>query len=92
MWCCAMVVLAVVVWSWVASQTSISTCFGNHYAHHQEIKTVYYRVWYSALVVLAVIVWSWDAGYGQHNQFRTPYAVILSLFLLKMGIIMPETC
>jgi len=38
-------------------QTSISTCFGHHYAHHQN-KTVYYCIWCSALVVLAVIVWS----------------------------------
>jgi hypothetical protein len=40
-------------------QTSISTCFGYHYAHLQENKTVYYRIWCSALVVLAVVVWSW---------------------------------
>ena len=40
-------------------QTSISTCFGHHYAHHQENKTVYYYIWCSALVVLAVVVWSW---------------------------------
>ena len=40
-------------------QTSISTCFGHHYVHHQENKTVYYRVWCSALVVLAAVVWSW---------------------------------
>jgi len=40
-------------------QTSISTCFGPHYAHHQENKTAYYRIWCSVLVVLAVVVWSW---------------------------------
>ena len=39
-------------------QTSISTCFGHHYAHHQENKTMYYRIWCSALVVLAMVVWS----------------------------------
>jgi len=39
-------------------QTSISACFGHHYAHHQENKTVYYRIWCSVLVVLAVVVWS----------------------------------
>ena len=27
---------------------SISTFFGHHYAHHQEIKTVYYCIWCSA--------------------------------------------
>jgi len=40
-------------------QTSISTCFGHHYAHHQENKTVYYCIWCSALVVLVMVVWSW---------------------------------
>ena len=43
-------------------QTSISTCFGHHYAHHQENKTVYCSMWCSVLVVLNVVVWSWDAG------------------------------
>jgi len=40
-------------------QTSAATCFGHHYAHRQENKTVYYCIWCSALVVLAVVVWSW---------------------------------
>ena len=29
---------------------------------------------------------------SQHNQCRTPYAVIHGLVLLMMGIMMPETC
>jgi len=44
-------------------QTFISTCFGHHYAHHQEIKAVYYCIWCSALVVLSVVVWSWVVSY-----------------------------
>ena len=36
-------------------QTSISTCFGHHYAHHRENKTVYYCIWCSALVVLVEV-------------------------------------
>jgi len=43
----------------ILHQTSISTCFGHHCAHHQEKKTVYYCIWCSALVVLAVVVCSW---------------------------------
>ena len=31
-------------------------------------------------------------NHSQHNQCRTPYAVIHSLILLKIGIMMPETC
>jgi len=47
---------------WSLFQLSISTCFGHHYVHLQENKTVYYLLWCSALVVLAVVVWSWDAS------------------------------
>ena len=64
---------------------------------------MYYCIWCSALVVLAVVVWSWDAScvhcmhtacvdHGQYNQCRTPYAVIHSLVLLKMDLMIPETC
>jgi len=31
-------------------------------------------------------------NHSQHNQCRTPYAVINGLVLLMMGIMMPETC
>jgi hypothetical protein len=46
----------------VYSQIFISKCFGHHYAHHQENRTVYYRTWCSVLIVLAVVVWSWAAS------------------------------
>jgi len=31
-------------------------------------------------------------NHSQHNQCRTPYAVIHGLVLLMMGIMIPETC
>jgi len=31
-------------------------------------------------------------NHNQHNQCRTPYAVIHGLVLLMMGMMMPETC
>ena len=31
-------------------------------------------------------------NHSQHNQCRTPYAVIHGLDLLMMGIMKPETC
>ena len=31
-------------------------------------------------------------NHSQHNQCRTPYAVIHGLVLLMMGIMMPDTC
>jgi len=42
-------------------------------------------------------LWLCGAGsqvhnHSQHNQCRTPYAVIHGLVLLTMGIMMPETC
>ena len=47
---------------WCLLSNFISTCFGHHYAHHQENKSVHCRIWCSALVVMAVVVWSWDAS------------------------------
>ena len=40
---------------------SVSTCFGHHYAHHQENKTVSYRMLCSARLCrlwLVVVLWS----------------------------------
>jgi len=31
-------------------------------------------------------------NHSQHNQYRTPHAVIHGLVFLMMGIMMPETC
>ena len=31
-------------------------------------------------------------NHSHHNQCRTPYAAVHTLFLLMMGIMMPETC
>jgi len=31
-------------------------------------------------------------NHSQHNEWRTPYAVVHGLILLMMGIMMPETC
>jgi len=96
----------------------MSTCFVHQYAHHQENKTVYYRIWCSARVVLVVVgcgcvelrrelcalcegycsnsnlhtVHAAPHNHNQHNQCRTPYAVVHGLVLLMMGIMMPETC
>jgi len=79
--------------------SNISTCFGNHYAHLQENKT-YYCMWCAALVLLDVVGSGCGAAHHanatttnhiQQNQRSTPHAVI-RLVLLKMGIMMPETC
>ena len=49
-------------------QTSTSTCFGHHYAHHHENQTMYYCIWCYALVVLAVVVCSWVVSCVQCTQ------------------------
>ena len=74
-------------WSDVYYQTSISTCFGQRYAHHQEIKTVCYCIWCSAMVVLAVVVCSWVVS-CVHSSAHSCTAVH-SLFQHVSGIIMP---
>jgi len=51
---------------WSLFQLSISTCFGHHFAHLQENKTVCYCIRCSALIVLDVVVWSW-AGAQLHT-------------------------
>ena len=92
-------------WSGVYYRSFTSTCFGHHYAHRQENETVYYRIWCSALFCW---LWSCGAALcesycstvhvpsphnrSQHNQCRTPHAVVQGLVLLTMGIMMPETC
>jgi len=82
---------------------SISTCFGHHYAHHQENKTVSCSMRCSAWVCrlwLAVHTMhtAHDAAPQDHSQpqpahpGRTPHAVGHGLILLMTGIMMPETC
>ena len=84
----------------------ISTCFGHHYAHHQENKTVSYSMRCSAWVCrlwLAVVLCSCvhtahDAAPQDHSQpqpthpGRTPHTVGHGLILLMMDIMMSETC
>jgi hypothetical protein len=98
----ALVVLAVVVWSWVVSCVHIALVVLTVVVWSWLVSCVH-----TALVVLAVVVWSWVVScvhcvhtayhpaphnHSQHNQCRTPYAVIHGLDLLMMGIMMPETC
>jgi len=59
------------------------------------------RLCTTAYSVLHWLCWLWLCGAGsqaatqhhsQHNQCRTPYAVVHGLVLLMMGIMMLETC
>ena len=82
-WCSALVVIAVVVWSWDASCVNCES-----YCSTQDtgkyLRTVTFTV-HTARV-------SAPHNRSQHSEFRTPYAAMHILFLLMMGIMMPETC
>ena len=63
-----------------------STCFGHHYAHHQELESIIQMVaacgiWCFGFQVVGM-VWSWGLCDHLYN----------TLELLMMGIMVPETC
>ena len=76
----APVVLAVVVWSWDASCVHCVKVTVRLQHRTDNFHTVH-----TACVPT-------PHNHSQHNQCRTLYAVVHSLVLLKMGIMMPETC
>jgi hypothetical protein len=84
-------------WLFFAKLIVHSTCFGHHYAHHQELKNITQVVaacgtWCLGLQVVS-LVWSCRlcvqfagcCSTGSNHLFNT-------LELLMMGILVPETC
>ena len=66
----------------IADHIACSTCFGHHYAHHQELESIIqvvaaYCIWCFGFQVVG-LVWS-------NHLYNT-------LELLMMGIMVPETC
>jgi hypothetical protein len=91
-------------WFLIAKLIVCSTCFGYHYAHHQEIKSVIqvfavYGTWCFGLQVVG-LVWSYVlcvrfAGcYSIPQTEHITYSKHLynTFELLIMGIMVPETC
>ena len=91
----------------IADLIAYSTCFGHHYAHHQELKSIIQ--WLLPVVFRAVVfkllVWCGAEGYvsslqdavKQHpaNRTHNPHRqqpLYNTLELLMMGIVVPETC
>ena len=86
----------------IADLTACSTCFGHHYAHHQELKSIIQ--WLLPVVFRAVVfkllVWCGAEGYVSSLQdvalkqhpanWQQP--LYNTLELLMMGIVVPETC
>jgi len=85
----------------ITKLTLRSTCFGHHYAHHQEFKiyTDGCCLWYLALWFTGLgVVWSCGLCVRFAGCFSTPRQVqqaaniCINLELLMMGIMVPETC
>ena len=92
----------------IADLIACSTCFGHHYAHHQELKSIIQ--WLLPMIFRAVVfkllVWCGaevyvsglqHAGLNQHTaNHSTKYHRQQPLYntheLLMMGIVVPETC
>ena len=78
-----------------------STCFGHHYAHHQELESIIQIVaacgiWCFGFKVVGM-VWSWElcvrfAGCCFKQQPANRTHLYNTLELLMMGIMVPETC
>ena len=78
-----------------------STCFRHHYAHHQELKSIIQ--WLLPVVFRAVVfkllVWCGAEDYvsGLQNaaafcKYHRQQPLYNTLELLRMGIVVPETC
>ena len=71
----------------IADLIACSTCYGHHYAHHQELKSIIQ--WLLPVVFRAVVfkllVWCGAEGYVFGLQDA-------GLLVLMMDIVVPETC
>jgi len=77
-----------------ADLIACSTCFGHHYAHHQELKSI--------------VQWLLPEGYvyghitlsstpdqkleNRSTKYHRQQPLYTTLELLMMGIVVPETC
>jgi len=66
-----------------------STCFEHQHAHLQEDKLYYHSIWYrhseSSLLSSGIL-------YSLLQRVTIPDAVIIQFVLLKVGMLMFETC
>ena len=80
-----------------AALITCSTCFGHHYARHQELKSIIQLllpVVFRA-VVFKLLVWCGAEGYVsglQELENHRQQPLYNTLELLMMGIVVPETC
>ena len=75
-----------------ADLIACSTCFGHHYAHHQELKSI---IQWSLPVVFRAVVFKllvWCGAEGCVSGFQDAAPLCNTLELLMIGIVVPETC
>ena len=70
----------------IADRIACSTCFGHHYAHHQELESIIQVV---AACRICCLVFKLSVWYGAEGCVSGLYN---TLELLMMGIMVPETC
>jgi len=82
----------------IADLIACSTCFGHHYAHHHELKSIIQRllpVVFRA-VVLNLLIRCGAEGYVSGENHSTKYyrqqPLYNTLELMMMGIVVPKTC
>ena len=78
----------------IADLMACSTCFGHHYAHHQELENIIQvlaacRIW---CLVFKLSVWCGDEGCVSGLRAAALQHLYNILELLMMGIMVPETC
>ena len=77
----------------IADLIAFSTCFGHHYAHHQELKGIIQ--WLLPVVFRAVVFKLLVLNLKLENnstKYHRQQPLYNTLELLMMGIVMPETC
>ena len=82
--------------NFIADLIACSTCFGHHYAHHQELESIMQvvaacRIW---CLVFKLSIWCGAEGCVSGLRANTTDSNNLhnTLELLIMDIMVPETC
>ena len=76
----------------IAALIACSTCFGQHYAHHRELKSIIQ--WLLPVVFRAVVfkLLVWCGAEELSMKYHRQQPLYNTLELLMMGIVVPETC
>jgi len=75
----------------IADLIACSACFGHHYAHHQELKSIIQ--WLLPVVFHITLSSTPDQQFENHStKYHRQQPLNNTLELLMMGIVVPETC